>query len=294
MASISEIYIWTWKSLVYNGNVAYTIFWKDFNPRQSDIPDFPSWWWANSIRTSWETTYDLSWFQYGNEVCFCSPTVEVVWLNGTTISVTMNFQKYLWWWQNAGWNDSFTFSYNANDYYQAFRYYVGIDDDEIRTDATQYRFLFTLSWWWESLQMTAPFSISWLSFDTTKHTSGYIWVDWTNLCFIDASSSSSQWYKHIINIDSSYTATSVWSDKAGHIWIPSSTSDDHIYYVDENWYTRRTKSSQTWFDENDASAGSWKEWYVWVPSSKIAENWYAHLCYVNSAWYKRRICNWEV
>lgn len=292
MADITMHYIGTGKSLVYNWSVAYTIFWKDFNPRRSDIPDRPADF-DTDARVSWETSFDLNWFQVGNEVCFCLPIFYITWLSWVTITYEMAFQKYKNWWQNAGWTDSFTDTYSAEAYWKIWWYYVGIDDDEIWTDATRYRFLFTATWWWVSRQFTAEFTVSNLSFDSTLHPSGYMWVDGLHLYFTDGTHWSSG-YKHRINYDSSYTAVNVWTDgNSWCIWLPDSSNDNHIYYIDQYWYKRRTNTSQTWFDENNQSAWSGNKWFMWVSNGGM-NDWYGHLCYVNSVGFKRRITNWWV
>lgn len=289
MASITTHYIWTWKSLVENGDTLYTIFWRDFNPRDSDIPD-PT---PDTV-ASWETSFNLSWFQVGNEVCFCPLVIEVVWLKNVTINYTMRFQKYKNGWQNAWWVHSHTDSLDSDDYWHYYRWYVWVDSDEIWTDATRYRFLIEASWWWVSWSDTAVFTVSGLSFDTSSHPSWYMRVEWTQLCFTDALISSTRWYAHRINPDSSYSASYVWTDKAWYIWIPEYANNSHIYYIDENGYTRRTKESQTRFDENNQYAWTSKSWYIWVSNGSSAAQWYGHLCYVNKEWYKRRIINWQV
>lgn len=291
--SISTYAIQTGKSLTFNWSTAYTIYGRDFNPRQSDIPDPPSDWDSNTIRASWETSFNLSWFQYGNEVCFCVATFHFSGenLRNTDIDITMVFQKYSGGWQNAWWVYYDTVKFNSASWMQWKWRYVWIDSDEIWDDATQYRFLVQVSGWWEYEEFTAPFTISNLSFDTTRHPSWYLWVEWQNLCYTDASYSSTRWYKHKINYDGAYS----WgSGSPWYIWLPTSSTDDHIYYTDANWYVRRTKSSQPRFDEGDDYAWSGNAWYLWVSDGYWAEDWYAHLCYVNNQWYKRRIINWWV
>lgn len=287
MASITTDYIGTWKSLVENGSTLYTIFWRDFNPRDSDLPQV----WPET-QASWEASYNLSWFQCGNEVCFCMVNLSVEWLQGSTLTYSMSFQKYKNWWQNAWWNDSWTEYAPYPDYWSSYWYYVWVDYDEIRTDATRYRFLLQVSWWWVSWQEAPEFTISNLSFDNSLHSSWYMWVEWTNLCYTDASYSSTQWYAHRINMDTAYTATNVWSDNAWYIWLPNSSNDNHIYYIDANWYTRRTKESQTRWDEDSGSVSSDNKWYMRV--SNWWDWWYAHLCYINNIWFKRRIINWWI
>lgn len=288
MASITAYNSGIWKTLTSMGD-SYTIFWKDFNPTNSDMPMSEP-----DMTASWETSYNLGGFQAGNEVCFGYIVWEIEWLSNTTITYTMRFQEYKWGWQNAWWVDSFTDSYSGGDYYQSTYWYVWIDSDEIWTDATRYSFLFEASWWGISAtHVRLEFTISNLDFDDSLHAAGYLRVQWTHLCYTDASYSSTRWYKHIINMDSSYSATNVWSDKAGSIWLPNNSSDNHIYYIDANWYTRRTKESQAWFDEGHSSAWSSNKWYIRV-SNGNTNNWYAHLCYVNNGWYKRRIITWWV
>lgn len=287
MASITTDYIWTWKSLEDEGSTLYTIFWRDFNPRQTDIPDT-----TPTTEASWETSFNLSWFQVGSEVCFCMLRVSVEWLKNVTISYTMRFQKYKNWWQNAWWVDSYTDSYNSDDYWHHPRWYVWIDSDEIRTDATRYRFLISASWWWVSWSDSAEFTISSLSFDTSSHPAWYMRVEWTQLCFTDALISSTRWYAHRITPDSSYSASYVGSDKAWYIWIPSTSSNHHIYYIDKNGYERRTNETQTRFSSSDAYAWTSKAWYIWVSNGNMNKG-YWHLCYVSKEWYKRRITNWN-
>lgn len=291
MATITVHYSWTGKSLVYNWSTAYTIFGRDFNPRPSDIPNPPSNWNENTVRASWETSFNLSWFQYWNEVCFWTYVLEFEDFSwDVDITEDMSFQKYTWWWQNAWWTGSNY--YNTSDGTLRWTYwYVWIDDDEIWTDATQYRFLIQVYGWGVSTEFTIPFTISGLSFDYTRHPAWYLWVEWQNLCYTDASYSSTRWYKHKINYDGAYS----WgSGSPWYIWLPTSSTDDHIYYTDANWYVRRTQNSQPRFDEGDAYAWSGNAWYLWVSDGYWSEDWYAHLCYVNNQWYKRRIINWWV
>lgn len=289
MATISTYYIWTGKRFIANDD-SYNIFWRDFNPRQSDIPD-PSTYTKDSFKASWETSFDLAWFQNWNEVCFAVYVIQWTWFTvWDSLTIDMSFQKYTWWWQNTGWNDSFTISVSYANWYYRWWNYVGIDYDEIRTDATQYRFLYTFSWGGTTEQVTAPFTVSNLSFDAIRHNSWFMWVEWSNLCFIDASWSSTKWYKHKINYDGTYS-WGTWTP--WNIWIPKSASDKHIYYVDSNGYVRRTNNSQTRFNSNDY-VWSNKAWFMWVSDGYYADSWYAHLCYIDSAWYKRRICNWWV
>lgn len=294
MATVTLNNIWTGKSLLYDWSVAYTIYGRDFNPRYSDIPEPPSDWDENTIGASWETSFNLSWFQPGSEVCFCSmvATFENVSSDGETLNVDMVFQKYSWWWQNAGWIWSDSYSIEDGDI-RWWYWYVGVDVDEIWTNASRYRFLVQLYGSWTSAEYTAEFNVSNLSFDDSLHPSWYIWVDGANINFVDSSYSSVRWYKHIITQDSSYSPTYVWTGKAWSIWIPSWT-DSHIYYIDENGYKRRTNPSQTRFDEGNSSAGSSKSGYIWVSDGYYAEDWYAHLCYVNGSGFKRRIINWWV
>lgn len=292
MATISAYYLNTWKTL-YAEWQSYTIFWRDFNPRQSDIPD-PPLDDKTSRTTSGETSFNLSWFQNGNEVCFWVIVLDFDGFEEWDIArLDMIFQKYDGGWQNAWWTYWWDIELVSDDCWTAYWNYVGIDSDEIWTGATRYRFLYQVECNGVYEEFPKEFTISNLSFDDSLHPAWYLWVDGANLNYIDGTNSSS-WYKHIINQDTSYSASFVWASKAWYIWLPSSTSDDHIYYIDENWYKRRTAASQTRFESWDSYAWTSKAWYMWVSDHPRAEYWYAHLCYVNKGWYKRRICNWWV
>ena len=292
MANPVIYYSWCWKSLKYNGSTAYTIFWQDFNPPYSDIPDYPDDRDIDTVRCSWETSYDLSQFQMWNEVCFSSFLIRSYDLSWT-YNISMRFQKYIWWsYQDAGRTDNFTISMWTYEIYQP-RWYVWVDYDEIRNDATQYQWLFNVSCWsWSSWDITVPFTISWLYFDDVKHTPWYIRVQWTNLCYIDASWTSTRWLKHIINYDSSYSPTYVWTDSKWYVWIPDDITDNHIYYVDNNWYIRRTWKTQARLNEDEDYVWSNYAWKIRV--SNWNDSWYAHLCYITKNWYKRRIINWWI
>jgi len=287
MATVTDN-LTTWKTLLNNGEPIYTIYWKDFNP----ISDEELWDMIyGDLTTSWETSFNLSWFQCGNEVCFCAWDFKFTWLtSATTITTDMIFQKYNWWWMNTWWtyNETFTLQpwWTTR---RTYRFYVGVDYDEIWTDATRYRFLFQLYGSGINYETYKEFGVSNLSFDTTRHPSWYLRVEWGNLCFTDASRSSIRWYKHIINIDTSYSSSYVGNP--WRIWLPDLNTDDHIYYTDVNGYLRRTKTSNKRYDDNDNYAGTSNAWYIWVSNSDWAEDWYAHLCYVNGAGFKRRICN---
>lgn len=284
--AIEVTYLKTGKWVAVDGSLLQYYYWEDFNPINEQ---FPSSW--NSVTAYEETTnFNLSGFQIWNEI-WC--TVCVVQNTGSS-SETMSslsgiFQRYSWWWQTT-WTYYFgSETLEPGGMYAAYLYY-GIDDDEVRPWYTRYRVIFDSS----AFSGTSPeFTVSNLSFDSSLHPSWYLRLEWWNLCFTDAYYSSTRWYKHIINRDPSYWEY-VWSGSKWHIWLPTTSTDNRIYYVDVDWYKRRTNSSQPRYDTGDAYAWSWAKWHIWVSDAWDMEWWAWHLCYVNSLWYKRRITNWWV
>lgn len=278
---------WVGKSMLIDWSTFFTFYWQDFNP---NVPSRPSEW--QSVTTSWETSYNLSWFQVGNEVCCW----VFVFLNDSQtdsvyISWDMDFQKsyngstyYSAWWSDSSWG-----SVSKNSRFATY-YYVGVDDDEIWLWETYYRF--HVEWSstdWNSWTINTPFTVSNLSFDDSLHKSWYFRVEWNYLCYTDWTWWS-RGYKHKINYDTGY---SWWSGDPWYVWIPSS-NDNHIYYTSANGTVRRTHTSSSWYGYYWGNyAPSWaKSWMIWVSDGGY-EDWYGYLCYVNSRGQLRRMWNWE-
>lgn len=274
-------YAWIWKSLIVNDSTFYTFYGKDFNP---NVPQRPSSWYASGVRGTGETSYNLSWFGVGNEVCCC------VFLfhnndenNQVYISWDMDFQKsydgvnYY----SAGWEEQN--GYYLNWWYYGSRYYyVWIDNDEIWLWETYYRF--HIEWSstdWSSDTINLPFIVSNLSFDDSLHGSWYLWVEWNYLCYTDATRWT-EWYKHKINYDS-YTW---WSGDPWYIRIPENTSW-YIYYTDSSGRVRRTHFADEWY----GWVRYWSPWHIYVSDGDYTE-WYGYLCFVDGNSQLRRIWNW--
>ena len=278
----SIYYSWVWKSLIVNDSTFYTFYGKDFNP---NVPSRPSSWSRSTTRTSWETSFNLTWFWVGNEVCCC---LFMPYNNDTSNSVyfswDMYFQKsyngtdyYYAWWEDSRW------MYIANNDTNYYYYYVWVDEDEIWIWETYYRFHIE----WSSTDgshdtIDIPFRVSNLSFDDSLHDSGYLWIEWNYLCYTDWIYGS-RWYKHKINYDTWY---SWWSWDPWYIRIPSWTTW-RIYYTDEYWVVRRTHMA----DEQYWWAVFWYPWYIYVSDGDYTE-WYWYLCFVDGNWEVRRLWNW--
>lgn len=100
--------------------------------------------------------------------------------------------------------------------------------------------------------------------------SGYLRVEWTNLCYTD-------WFsnKYTISHDTWYSSV-VGIDKKWYFWI-----DDNdllrIYYIDENWVKRRTDVAESLWN-----VGSDSKWYIWVWND-------SYLYFIWPTWWKMRI-----
>lgn len=100
--------------------------------------------------------------------------------------------------------------------------------------------------------------------------SGYLRVEWTNLCYTD-------WFsnKYTISHDTWYSSV-VGIDKKWYFWIDE---NDYlrIYYIDENWVKRRTDVAESLWN-----VGSDSKWYIWVWND-------SYLYFIWPTWWKMRI-----
>ena len=282
---------WIWEWIAYDWSTLFTIYGKMFDP---NVPDAPSSYSTVSLVNP-STSYNLLWFQPWLEVCVCC--LEVWNQTSSTISgsVSCTLKQYKGW-SYVTWT-TMDFWYYSIEQGWWFNWYmrIGIDPDEIRPWITQYRFEWNVC----GETFNKSFSVSNLSFDSTPHDAWYMRVQGNNLCYVPPSyysGSSTTWYKHIIDYDTWYSWANAGTDAKWSIWIPSSSSDHHIYYVTQNWYVYRTKESyaRSWWSSYVWSS---KSWFIrmtpstsWTPE----QAWYNYLCCVDGWWYKRRMGVWEV
>lgn len=287
--SVFVNYLDVWKWLNYDWTT-YTLYGKMFDPN-INIP--------STSRSSFNvvnafSSIDLSGFQPWLEVCVSWTIIENNWGSDVSVTIKYGFQQRK---DNSRYTSITPYTYiqtiEAGLEY-AYRTWVWIDPDEIRPWITDYRFYVQIDNW---TPVTKTFTVSWLSFDSTPHPAGYLWVEWGNLCYIPPSiysGSSNTWYKHMIQPDPWYSWSS-W-ESPWHIWIPSGSSDHHIYYVNEYGIVSRTKESYDW---SGWSSNVWssKKWYIRLTpstSSRPERQWYNYLCYIDGGWYKRRMWVWEI
>ena len=268
-----------WKWIDIDWSEFYNFYGKDFNP---NVPSPPTW------TTTWvyneTSTFNLVWFQPWHEVWCCVVIIKNNWSSSRTQHIYADFYQ----WSSNTWTyDAGNVTVDAWGEWMLYVYFW-VDYDEIWSWYSNYR----VEWQMLDDSKDASFSVSGLSIDSTRHSSWYLWIEWNHLCYIDATYSSTQWYKHKIQYDS-YTW---WSWEPWYIWIPSSSTDQRIYYTDAYWTVRRTHVA------SDRYSPTWtpNTWYVWtqyawkirVPTWDM-EDGYWYLCYVDSGWYKRRMGNWE-
>lgn len=289
MAFSVNMQVWKWLTINWT---TYTIYGKMFDPPMS-IPD-PSTRNSFNIANAFSSV-NLLWFQQWLEVCACAIKISNTWSSTADAYFKIDLLQYLWWWQ---WRDPWQpiYYYDSIPSWWEYRYYewVWVDPDEIRPDYSTYKFVVTFTDTW--VVNEKQFSVSNLSFDTTECWAWYMWVEWNNLCYVPPcwyTWYSDKWYKHIISRDEWYAW---WSGNPWFIWIPSSSSDHHIYYTNSNWTVYRTKNSYARSTSNE-NVWSSNKWFVrMTPSSpgSLERKWYNYLCYVDGWWYKRRMGVWEV
>lgn len=266
-----------WKWVMIDWSTMQTFYWEDFNPSPFDRPVSFTTVTAKNVTTS----FDLVNFQHWHEVwCgviqldFDADYEGYLWGDFERYDGSRSYDWYTWWDVGPGW------SFGAYIYFW-------VDDDEVRPWYTKYRIHYNSVDW--VIDFYSPeFTVSNLSFDDSLHRAWFMRVEWSHLCYTDGTHWT-RWYKHIIAYDGSYS-TSVWSDNKWYIWLDS-WDNTRIYYVDKNWYRRRTYSSNAWYGWN-TNVWSGNRWYMRVSDWDDSSDWYGHLCFVAPNWSKRRILNW--
>lgn len=313
---------------------SYTFFGKTFNP--ADIPDFG----FPVDVSSQATSFNLSNLGHWHEVCVALIQIEAlqdtwdtdgrfgVWFrrDGKAFFSYGVFYNYV-----ISWNSLYTFAY------------VGIDWDEINSDASTYQTYYYVkepnanmscdvnwndvtikdSFWFDtsnlsvwdyvtgnlsnepnqpveyaqitSIQDSTHFTIDNTNFDYSWYSSisldwtpqletinysvsnlsedyanpkdsGYIRVEWEDLCFIDNRPNywdGTKWFKHTIQPD--INDVNVWVENAWKRWIPSG-KDGRIAYVSESGYLKYTHigDQNSWWSWSDLPI-SWADpWYIYV------------------------------
>lgn len=292
--ALTTVLNWIWKGMMYDWSVLFDVYWKMFEPIVPWLPDerAPS---KVAIHNS-TTSFNLSWFQQWNEVSLSVVIVANRTSDDISWDVYCHFQQWNWSGRDTTvdmymW-EAYLPAEDEGTYWNWISYaWMWVDPDEFRPWITQYRYRWEICG--EDFYKTCTCSN--LSFDNDPHPAGYMWVEWSNLCYVPPcyySGSSQTWYKHMIQPDPWYSWSS-WQTP-WHIWIPSSSSDHHIYYVNEYGTVSRTKESYA-RPSYDSTTGN--PWFVWMTPSDdwIPERvWYNYLCYVDAGWNKRRLWVWEV
>lgn len=277
-----------WKWLQNNDGMTWVLYWDDFNP------SVPSWFLNASECFAYNqtTNFDLAWFQPWHEVLwFVYEVTEAYWYAPQiTHTIHMDFLRSsdwssweTWWYENI--TDTRD-ELSSWDFQWKRRYwYAGVDYDEIWEWYTHYKFhVYTNDWAYDLYSPT--FTVSNLNIDSTRHPAWFMWVEWSHLCYTDATHYST-WYKHKIAYDWNYNSF-VWTDYSWMIWLDTTTTRK-IYYVDEYWYKRRTYAARDWY--TPSSPWTNKSWAIWT-STWWYSSWWIHLCFVSSAGDKLRILNW--
>lgn len=285
-------YLEVWKWFVFNDD-SYQIYWVMFDPAYST-----PWSWDTFEAENITSTFNMSWFQQWLEVAVAVWHIH----NDSESSVSFNYTVYFDQRKNGSWVNTLSFTKSGNLwawYWLWWNQWFWVDPDEFRPNVDDYRVRLSVDW----NTTSQYFSTSNWGFSPTVCNAGYLWVENLYLCYVPPcyySWSSSTWYKHIIQYDDWYSWSYAWTENAGKIWIPSSSSDHHIYYVTRYWYVYRTKESYKW---RWTTGNGWyyvdsdKAWFIWMPPSNSYDSeptWYNYLCYIDWWWYRRRMWVWEI
>lgn len=304
MVSYSVDYNQMWEEFLLSDGNTLQIYGNEFNPnRPANLTSE-----RDTLVYNATTSFNLWWFQPGNEVCAFGYRLLRDWYWPTS-SKTQNITQELlrssdWSSWSAGWTLSESFYRSSISYEEDWEQWINhwvyfwVDKDEIRTNYTYYKFHVTSSDWLYDF-FSPTITTSNLTFDTSLHDAGFMWVEWAFLCYIDntwwEAGNTNKWYKHLILYDTWYDWWYVGTWYAGSIWMETDVVR-RIYYVDENWVKRRTHEAQNRFGYPNwqwSYVGTGYKWCIWISwNYDDAANWYWYLCFVNNSWYKMRLWNW--
>lgn len=289
MANAVLYYSWIGNDVKNGSDVLYTVY---GNMIGDTLPNIASVSYTN-FRMSWETSYDLWWFQ---------PRHAVLWFVAILVSNadsgSFQVHPYLqyydsgsWMWRST-WGHVDTWKWTTSTYQARKRLWtIWISWNNIRPSFwTQYRIYTTwYVWSYTGTDKVNSFTVTNLNVDDTIYHPWSMTVNGTNLVYVDTF-----WYKHIIAYDGNYSWSRPWTDHSWFIRLDPRTAR-RLYYVDEYWYVRRTYEASNWYNYTDwqwRNVGSSYRWYVWTwNASDVSAQRY--LCFVNNSWYAMRLMNWN-
>ena len=285
MANAVIYYNWIGKDVMDGSSVYYTVY---GNMLWQTLPSV-SWITYTDLRMSWETSYDLYWFQPWHTVLW-----YVVTLASNSDSWTYEVKAYLqyksWSSRYSTWDAvTYTWTTSTNQVRKWFRQ-IWIKSNNIRpSNWDTYRIYTTWKVWsYTGTDKIENFTVSNLYIDDTVYTPWNMTISWTNIVYTDTF-----WAKHIVAYDGNYSWSHVWTDHSWFIRLDPYTAR-RLYYVDQFWYVRRTYEASNWRDYT-----SWQWRNVWSDYKGSLRSWWPndtwqrYLCFVNNSWYAMRLMNWN-
>jgi hypothetical protein len=272
----------------YTNNVSWTkmTWWKtSFNMPVPNIFDNNTWYTETTwmLTATWEaTSFDLTWFDVGWEICCLSSVYTIYWdFAWGTVNCKQEWKNPSWtviWTQNrdvlfpalaAGAWSSYQLAYN-----------IWVASWEINAA------------WDFSVVSTASWAISWSDTDTitfsnvpstaTTYTPWYLWIEWNDLRFVSAN-----WNLHTITwyeiANPSATAWYLWNYSNNTYWTGTSWKVYTWQYAFKQFASAFSNWPSPW-------TVSWATaWYTWIDSNF----WYEHIWYIATDWYKYILMSWE-
>jgi hypothetical protein len=256
-------------------NQTYTWFRHSFGPSITD-QGLSNLWCTGPI-TTWEvssatTSFDLTDFQFGNEVAW--GVIKVLVTDGDS-------HTYSWGYKDKDGNAliATTVSFQISpSYYFLMTSGIGINYPGAVGSSTKeiyYNGDYSL---FISSPVTGSKTFTVSNLYTTNVTTidaadrGYIWIYTHYLVFINGNGNVM-----LINEDTGYSGSTVDSSNAGHIWFSSTNGDYHLYYVDHDGKIRRTKAGSKYRlvrnSSSDVALGSTttaNKGYIWVDTFDYA------------------------
>ena len=275
-----------------NSSWVQMTWWKtNFNMPVPDLWGDTSWWveWAWPFIYHWQaTSFDLSWFNNWWELL-----VAISWLHRENWEWTWNTHTLKQSWRNPI-NDimfenviNFTYETTWASEWKERQLWSNqwVAPWEVSSNWV-YSCVVSVSWPDLNLSTTYSFTITWHPGFSGYETPGYIWVEWTDLCYISANG-----FIHRITWTSEWN---VWASSAWHIWTNNSVIAPVLYYIDQSWEKRTTPWNLQQFPSSfsnwPTSTVSWQTpWYLYADN----EFWWTHLSHIWWDGYKYLLWDWH-
>lgn len=260
------------------------------------LTEYPSWWWSNTyvwwgksfnptenlVYWYWQTAQPIIYNESSNFI--------MTWVNAWTevllwliVFTDDEYRNWEYWIQNPNWEWIWwpSITWTAT-WWWWFRQWFGIWFRHWEIDINWTYTIVCRDYNNTSYNVNKLVTVNNITSQLDRHDSWYIWVEWSQIWFIDwcnAESWSRIWYKHLI--DNDWVSYTTWKTP-GMIWVDQ-TAHGKISFIDSSWVHRKTRLADNYWVPYDWSnlPQSWKTpGMIWVADTNQF-----HWTYLFFVWY---------